>query len=211
MTDQWTIQGAEFGNCNCDWGCPCQFGSPTTHGHCEAVVGGIIDKGNFNDVSLDGLKWSFVAQWPGEISAGDGRQQIIIDEGADEAQREALEKIIHGESTAPGSTHFFVYNSTMSEVLPTLFLPIEISIDVDARQGRIQIPGMVDVVGTPIIHPVSGEPHSAQIHLPNGFEYTTAEMGSGTATVNVGGIELNLKDSYGQFNILHMNQDGVIR
>ena len=24
-------------------------------------------------------------------------------------------------------------------------------------------------------------------------------------------IELDLKDSYGQFNALHMNQDGVIR
>ena len=35
-------------------------------------------------------------------------------------------------------------------------------------------------------------------------------MGTGTSRVNAG-IELNLNDSYGQFNALHMNQDGVIR
>jgi hypothetical protein len=44
----------------------------------------------------------------------------------------------------------------------------------------------------------------------NGFEYTYAEMGNGNSKVRAG-IELDLKDSYGQFNVLHMNQDGVIR
>jgi hypothetical protein len=35
-------------------------------------------------------------------------------------------------------------------------------------------------------------------------------MGSGSSKLTAG-IELELTDSYGQFNILHMNQDGVIR
>ena len=48
MADQWTIRGKEYGNCNCDWGCPCQFGSPTTRGNCEAVVSGHIEEGHFN-------------------------------------------------------------------------------------------------------------------------------------------------------------------
>ena len=39
---------------------------------------------------------------------------------------------------------------------------------------------------------------------------TVAEMASGS-TKTPGAIELDLKDSYGQFNILHMNQDAVIR
>ena len=60
MADQWTIRGAEFGNCNCNWGCPCQFGAPTTHGHCEAVVGGHIDEGHFNETRLDGLDWALL-------------------------------------------------------------------------------------------------------------------------------------------------------
>jgi hypothetical protein len=35
-------------------------------------------------------------------------------------------------------------------------------------------------------------------------------MGAGTSKITAD-IELDLNNSYGQFNILHMNQDGVIR
>ena len=210
MPDTWTIRGSEFGNCNCNWGCPCQFNSPTTHGFCQAVVAGHVEEGHFDDTRLDGLSWILILQWPGEIAEGNGRQQAILDERANDAQREALRKIVHGESTAPGATHFYVYNSTMSEVLDPLFAPIDLEIDVGARTGRVDVPGLVKMQGTPIIDPNSGEEHRAAIHLPNGFEYTTAEMGSATSTVTAG-IELSLSDSYGQWNVLHMNQDGVIR
>ena len=74
----------------------------------------------------------------------------------------------------------------------------------------MSVPDLVESTGSPIIDPNSGNAHRAQIHLPNGFEYTTAEVGSGTSRVRAG-IELDLESSYGQFNVLHMNQDGVIR
>ena len=210
VADRWMLRGAEYGNCNCDWGCPCQFNAPTTHGHCEAMVAGHIEEGHFNDTRLDGLDWALVLWWPGEIADGNGKQQVIIDESAAADQREALGKILHGDSTAPGATHFFVYNSTMSKVLDTLYAPIELSIDVEARKARLSIPGIIQSQGSPIINPNSGEESRARIHLPNGFEYTYAEMGNATSTVTAG-IKLDLADSYAQFNLLHMNQDGVIR
>ena len=210
MTDQWMIKGAEYTNCNCDWGCPCQFGSPTTHGRCEAVATSRIDEGHFNDINLDGLSFVLALWWPGEIAAGNGRQQVILDESGTTEQREALRKIAHGESTAPGVTHYFVFNSTMSEVLEPIVAPIDIAIDVDAREAHIKVPDLVESKGVPIINAFSGEPARSGIHLPQGFEYTYAEMGNGTSTVRMG-IELDLADSYGQFNVLHMNQDGVIR
>ena len=64
MATEWMIRGVEYGNCNCDYGCPCQFGSPTTHGNCEAVLGGHIEKGNHGDTRLDGLNWAMVLYWP---------------------------------------------------------------------------------------------------------------------------------------------------
>jgi hypothetical protein len=210
MAAQWTIRGKEYANCNCNYGCPCQFNSPTTYGNCEGIIAGHIEEGNFGDTRLDGLDWTMCFWWPGEIAAGNGRQQIIIDESADDEQRAALKKILHGEDTAPGATHFFVYNSMASEVLETLHLPIDLTIDVEARTAELKIDGIVESKGSPIINPHSGEPHHARINLPNGFEYTVAEMGSGSSKLT-GGIQLELTDSYGQFNILHMNQDGVIR
>ncbi len=210
MADQWMLRGAQYANCNCAYGCPCQFNSKTTNGFCEAMGAGRIDEGYFNETRLDGLNYILLLQWPGEVAEGNGKQQIMIDERANADQREALKKILHGESTAPGATHFFVYNSTMSEVLETLFVPIELSIDVEAREAKVHVPGLVESTGTPIINPHSGQPSRARIDLPNGFEYTLAEMGNGTTTAQAG-ITLNLSNSYGQFSILHMNQDGVIR
>ena len=210
MADRWMLRGVEYGNCNCNWGCPCQFGAPTTHGNCEAVVAGHVEEGNFNETKLDGLDWALLLHWPGEIADGNGTEQAIIDERADPAQREGLRKILHGESTTSGMTHFFVYNSTMSSVLETLYAPIELSIDVDGRMAKVKIGDLVESVGTPIMSAFDGSATRSRINLPNGFEYTYAEMGSGSTKARAG-IELDLTDTYGQFNVLHMNQDGVIR
>lgn len=210
MSDQWMIRGVSYGNCNCAWGCPCQFGSPTTHGNCEAVLCGHIEEGHFNDTSLDGLNWALLVHWPGEIADGDGTQQAIIDERADDEQREGLRKILHGESTKPGATHFFVYSSTMSTVLDTLYAPFDLSIDVEGRTADLEVDGLVQSTGRPIISSFTGEPARSRIHLPEGFEYTYAEMGNASSTTDAG-IQLDLNDSYGQFNVLHMTQDGVVR
>jgi hypothetical protein len=98
----------------------------------------------------------------------------------------------------------------MSNVLKPLFVPIDLSIDVEARQATVNVPGLVESTGTPIPNPFTGRDHRARIHLPDGFEYTVAEVGNGSTKARAG-ITLNLSNSYGQFNILHMNQDGVIR
>ena len=210
MTDQWMLRGSEFANCNCDYGCPCQFGSPSTYGTCEAISSIQVDEGYFNDTKLDGLSFVILMKWPGEIAEGNGQTQLIINANADEGQRAGLQKIALGESTAPGATHFNVFAGTMKETFDTLYLPIEMSIDVDGRKGSARIEGMVESEGVPIKNSFDGSDVHARIHLPDGFEYTYAEMGSGTSKCS-GNIDLDLNDSYGQFCVLQMNQDGVIR
>ena len=211
MADRWVLHGTEFENCNCAWGCPCQFGAKSTQGHCEAFMCGHIDEGNFNDTNLDGLDWAVVMYWPGEVHEGNGTQQVIIDERADPAQREALRKILHGESTTPGATHFFNYNAMTSTVLETLYAPIELSIDVDQRTASVTIEGLVESCGTPLARPNNpGLPSRIRLSTPDGPRYLLAEMGNGNTTARAG-IELDLTDSYCQFNALHMNQDGLIR
>ena len=210
MPDRWMIRGKEYGNCVCAWGCPCQFNAPSTYGRCEAVVAGHIEEGFFNDTPLSGLNFVLLVQWPGEIAEGNGKQQAIIDERANPAQREALRRILHGESTSPGATHFYVYNSTMAHVLDPLVSPIDLEIDVEERRARLNVPGLVESEGTPIVNAHTGKHYRARIHLPEGFEYSVAEMGTGSSLVRAG-IQMELSGSYGQFNVLHMNQDGVIR
>lgn len=212
MSDRWLLKGTNYVNCNCAYGCPCQFSSPSTHGFCQAVANTRIEEGYFNDIKLDGLSMIYLANWPGEIAEGNGRCQVIIDERATDEQREALRKIAHGESTAPGATHFYVFGSTMSEFLETLYAPIDLTIDVDARRASVKVDGLVESTGSPCISPFDGSEARAGIHLPNGFEYTYAEMGSGTSKISADPtMHFEFSDSYGQFSQLHMNQDGVIR
>ena len=46
--------------------------------------------------------------------------------------------------------------------------------------------------------------------MPDGFEYSLAEIGSGT-TKATGEIKLDMKDSYGQFNNMHLTATGPVR
>lgn len=209
MEDSWQIDGPSYNNCVCDWGCPCQFNAPSTHGRCEAIVSGRIDSGYFNQTSLDGLKWVLLVAWPGEIADGGGTQQAIIDESADAEQRAALEKILHGESTEPGANHFYVYNAMSSTVLETLFLPISLEIDMDALVADLRVEGIVTSEGRPIINRFTGNEVKAGIHRPDGFEYRYAAMGNGNGSAT-GEIKLDFHDTYAHFNRLYMNQDGVI-
>jgi hypothetical protein len=113
---EWHLQGRELVNCNCDYGCPCQFAAPPTHGNCE----------------------------------------------------------------------------------------------VEARTGRIQVAGVFETVGEPIVSPATGSLHRASIHRPEGVEYRVAEMGSASTIGSGGDIALNLTNSYGQFAHIHLNQAGVV-
>ncbi len=210
MKDKWTLHAREYSNCNCAHGCPCQFNSPATHGFCEAVASILIDEGSFNDTKLNGLKFVGFFKWPGQIADGNGRAQLIIDEKADKAQREAIFKIATGQSTAPGTTHFSVFASTVTELLPTLYAPIAMEIDIEARKAHTHIEKLVESRGEPLKNPFTGNEDQRGIHIPGGFEYTYAEIGNGNSRVTAG-LQLGLKDSYGQFCYLHMNQDGVIR
>ena len=210
MPDKWMMRAKEFTNCNCAHGCPCQFNAPATHGFCEAVASFDIEEGYFNDTKLNGVKFVGFFKWPGQIADGNGKAQIIIDEKASAAQREAILKIASGQSTAPGATIFNVFASTLSEVKETIYAPITMAIDVEKRRAQVHVKGLVESRGEPLINPFSGEEDRRGIYNPKGFEYTYAEVANGNSRVTAD-LQLGLTNTYGQFCHLHMNQDGVIR
>src|SRR5512147_2422923 len=98
----WSIEGRMFTNCNCAYGCPCQFNALPTHGDCQAAVGVWIEKGHHGDTKLDGVKLAGVFRWPRAIHEGHGEALPIVDETATPAQREAVLRILSGQDTEPG-------------------------------------------------------------------------------------------------------------
>ena len=206
----WEIQGTELVNCNCAYGCPCQFNALPTHGICEAMGAIMIDKGHYGGVNLDKLKIGFVFHWPGPIHEGKGKCQAIVDVRANAEQRESLLKIMSGQDTDPFATMFAVYASTIEQMFDPIFTTIDCDIDVDARRGKISVKDVFELTGEPIRNPVTGEEHRARIDLPHGFEYELAEMGSASSR-SQGNIALNLQNSYAQFARLHLNNKGPVR
>jgi hypothetical protein len=206
----WAIEGIEFGNCNCDFCCPCQFELRPSQGNCRGFDAARIDRGHFGDVKLDGLNAVVTYAWPGAVNEGNGAMQAIIDERADERQRHALKTILHGGETAEAMTHWWVFHAMSSTIHETLYKPIALEADVDQRTARISIPGIIEATGRPIMSPVTGKPHRIRIDLPDGMEFEIAEVGS-ASTRGTGAIALDLKDSYGQFNRMHTSGNGLIR
>jgi hypothetical protein len=63
----WFISGPSYGSCNCDYGCPCQFESKPTLGHCRGFEAAEILQGHFGATKLDGLRFVLLYAWPGPI------------------------------------------------------------------------------------------------------------------------------------------------
>lgn len=175
----WRMRGPEIANCNCDWGCPCQFNALPTNGNCRAMTSMRIDEGHFGGVSLSGLGWVGMFAWPGPIHEGGGEAFVVVDEKADEAQRNAILTILAGGETEPGATIFNVFATVIETMHEPAFLPIDFEVDIEGRVGRVRVDGVIDTRIEPIRNPVTGEPHRARVSLPNGFEYKEAEYASG--------------------------------
>jgi len=207
---KWTIKAREFANCNCSYGCPCQFNGLPTYGDCRAVVGMQIEKGHHGKTKLDGLKTASILKWPGAIHEGRGEALIVIDKRANAAQRESLLRILSGQDTEPGATIFNVFASTLTKVHEPVFSRIDFKVDVNKRKARLVVEDLIETRGEPILNPITGKEHRARIDMVGGFEYKLAEIGRGWSKTS-GPIAYELADSYGQFCNIHLSQSGIVR
>jgi hypothetical protein len=204
----WMIKGPKFTSCNCAYGCPCEFNALPSYGVCEGVECMEIEEGYFGDIRLDGLRVGATYRWPGAMHFGHGEVQGFIDDRADEAQIDALSKILGGEEQEP-NTVFNIYGSTFETEHDPVFAPIEFEWNMDARTARFKVDGHLDMTIEPIKNPVTGADHFAQIVLPKGWEYKKAEMGSGSFT-GTGVIQFDHKDSYGALFYVAYGPYGMI-
>lgn len=205
----WHIEGEEIANCNCNYGCPCQFGVLPTKGNCEATVVYDITKGHYGDVKLDGLRAAGIYHWPGAIHEGNGQMQLIIDERATPEQRAALEAIMTGQDTEELATMWFVFSAMSPNRHETLYAPIELKWDMEERTGQASVGDVFDIAIAPIPNIVSGDPHRISIQLPHGFEFREAEMASGTSSTKNSAFPLTFEASHAHMAKLNLTGQGV--
>lgn len=137
----WRLEGEWFETCNCAYLCPCivthQKAQPT-EGDC--IVAGVyrVDEGNYGDLSLDGLNFVTVIRTPGPMGEGNWTVGAIIDERANDAQRDALSAIVSGKAGGPPDR----LNAVMGEFAGIEFAPI--TFEEDGLSRSASVPGLLD-------------------------------------------------------------------
>ena len=146
-TTDWSVEGNYFESCTCDNLCPCLLLKDPTVGSCTALVGWSIENGHYGDVSLDGIKVAVWLHAPGNLTAGNWRLALYVDENADDAQFEAICALWSGE----GGGHLAVIASLVSNVLSAK--KANISFESTPERKHLVIEG----IGENEIVPIEGE------------------------------------------------------
>ena len=204
---EWRLSGDWIKNCNCAFGCPCDFNARPTHGVCQGIAGMRIERGHFGGTRLDGLSFFVVVDFPGPLHEGNGTLQAIIDERATAEQRDALFQILSGKHAAEG-TLFNIFSLIVSKMLDPIFAPIDVAFDLDRRTARVSAPGVLETESKPIRNPVTGAEHRIQIVMPEGFEHHKAEIAS-ARIASTGGIKFSVSEGHSTLAKVEQTPTGV--
>jgi hypothetical protein len=179
-----------------------------TYGHCTGLVAFKIDNGWCEDVRLDDLAVAATAYLPRALHHGQGIMQPILDERANEAQREALFYILSG-ADQPLGTLFQIFSAMIETIKDPLFAKIEFEWDLEKRRARIEIPGVISAHSEPIRNPVTDKEERIITVLPNGWMFHEAENASGSAK-SMGAIKFDLNGRHSSLAHIAWNQNGML-
>ena len=167
----WSLNGTVIVACNCDFGCPCNFNALPTQGKCEGGWTWHVDRGTYGATVLDDLNFTVTVNWPGAIHEGGGEAVILVDERADDEQRQAIATLISGEVGGPWGILAWTW--------PTVHgpKPVAYEIELDDVNSRVKAGSSLEIELGPITNPVSGaEVHPGAV-LPEGIIFKTGNFG----------------------------------
>src|SRR5918996_1658647 len=172
MSDAWTMKGTVLVACNCDHGCPCNFQALPTMGKCEGGWTWHVEEGSYGDVRLDGITFTLTVNWPGPIHEGNGVGLLLVDERADEAQRDAIHTLVKGEVGGPWGVLGWTW--------PTVHgpKPVAYELEIDGVNSRVRAGEEFVLESEAIKNPVTGaEVHPGAV-LPEGIVFKRGDFGS---------------------------------
>jgi hypothetical protein len=191
MAEQWRIVGDFLDFCKCAVPCPCTFGRPPTEGDCDGIIAYRIRQGSYGDVDISGLNVVGIAHFDGNIWDDEVRADLgmIVDERADDRQREAIQTIFGGQ--AGGWPQMFAENF-LGNMLGMEFAPIELEIDDDLGSWRVSVADKAEGTTELLTGPTStpGE-RLAVMNAPG------AEVGPGQGAVTYGVASTDTVEAFG--------------
>jgi hypothetical protein len=99
----YTIKGTYAGICDCRLLCPCPVdGLPTGEGdQCHGVLVFDVREGNLDNTDLSSVAFALYNHFPSNLSSGNWKVGIVVDDGASDEQAQAIERIISGQEGGP--------------------------------------------------------------------------------------------------------------
>lgn len=190
MANSWSLSGEYFETCNCDYLCPCvstNLAAPPTKGDCKVALAFHVEQGHYDGVKLDGLNFIVVAMTPGPMIEGNWTVGLIVDEKADEPQREALAGIASGQAGGPmAALGPLIANFAGMEAHPIRF-------EKNGHKRSISVPGLLEQAVEGVDSPASGgEP----MYIDNTMHPANPRLALAKSTgsmFNVFGIQLDDK------------------
>jgi hypothetical protein len=126
--------------CDCTVPCPCWFDADPTEDECFGAIGWQVENGEIDGVDVSGLSVVSVSKHGGNRQqAHHMRVVLLVDAGADDAQREALGKAFSGKLGGPLSEL-----ARMTGKL-TAVETAKITLVVDNDTARLEVPKRVSV------------------------------------------------------------------
>jgi hypothetical protein len=152
----------------------------------------VID-GHYGDVRLDDVKFVVACMYPKAIHEGNGKVVLFIDDTAKPDQVQALVAILSGQA---GGMPWEAIAGTVASFEGPLLKPIEMTIN-GTRSGY-RIPGVLEMVQSPIKDAVSGQDKEIQLVYPKGgFMWDKGDVCTTTAMrVDFGSIRFEHPGGY---------------
>ena len=146
----WKLEGDYFEGCNCDIVCPCIFLGDPDEGDCHVTCAWHIQKGNYENITLDNLSAVAMFNTPGNMVTGPKwKAALYIDDNASSEQADALTKIYSGQAGG----FFAAAANFIGEMLGVKSVPIEFGIDGKRRWLNIKNSVELEIEGVKGIDP----------------------------------------------------------
>jgi hypothetical protein len=203
----WRMKGEYLKNCSCTAFCPCDaHGDPSPNNFCEGAIGMHIQEGDFEGTNLGGLNWVANFHFPGPLYEGNARVEAFIDQRADQAQRDAISKILGGQA---GGAWFELVASLIKEFVGIKFVPIEWEFDKAKRTARVRIPGELEMTNSPIKIKPTDALNKMIVRIEDGIEYKEMEVAHVTMR-STGAVKYDWRDTSGGMAAVEHTDKGLV-
>ncbi|MBA2408268.1 MAG: DUF1326 domain-containing protein [Gammaproteobacteria bacterium] len=186
----WNLQGTYVGNCSCDVVCPCTasgFSAPADYDRCQVlgafhIVSDVVDGTDVSDLNV-----AVVGDTPAQMSDGNWRVGLLMDERADNTQAQKLAAIFGGQMGGPMAT----IAPLIGENLGMERAPIEIS--DNGRRHKVKIGDQVFVEIEDAASPFDPEGEPPKITASRHFANATMTVARALASkVRAFGLDFSL-------------------